>query len=173
MDGFLANAYRRVAVRDVLRPENHPGTRHRHSISGRLVSHVRATRTSIHLAYQAYMDSWDVAAVSPEVRIYQEVARFAHLRVRYRYYEQRRASFYSESYPNELGDDAYVTADPKMSAFHVHTFGFQLVLETSFLADTVLDGLRRASIDLSFEYRWNTNRFGDGVVSSVGLRVPF
>ncbi|MEZ4253651.1 MAG: DUF3570 domain-containing protein [Polyangiales bacterium] len=173
MDGFLANAYRRVAVRDVLRPENHPETRHRHSLSGRLVSFIRPTRTSLHLGYQAYMDSWDVAAISPEVRVYQEIARSAHLRLRYRYYKQRRSFFYQDTYANELPDDAYVTADPKMSTFRVHSFGFQLLLETTFLADTVLDVFRRASIDLSFEYRWNTNRFGDGVISSIGLRVPF
>lgn len=173
MDGFLANAYRRVAVRDVLRPENHPETRHRHSLTGRLVGFVRPTRTSVHLGYQAYVDSWDVAAISPEVRVYQEIARSAHLRLRYRYYKQRRAFFYQAAYGNELPDEAYVTADPKMSNFRVHTFGFQLLLETSFFADTVFDFLRRASIDLSFEYRWNTNRFGDGVVSSIGLRVPF
>lgn len=173
MDGFLANAYRRVAVQDVLRPENHPETRHRHSLTGRLVTHVRATRSSVHLGYQAYMDSWDVAAVSPEIRVYQELAQSAHLRLRYRYYKQRRSFFYQDAYTQTLPDEAYVTADPKMSAFRVHTFGFQLLLETSFLADTVFDVFRAASIDLSFEYRWNTNRFGDGVISSIGLRVPF
>ncbi|MBX3248075.1 MAG: DUF3570 domain-containing protein [Myxococcales bacterium] len=173
MDGFLANAYRRVAVGDVLRPENHPGTRHRHSLTGRLVGHLRKTRTSAHIGYQAYLDSWDIAALSPEVRIYQEIASYAHLRLRYRYYRQTRSFFYSEDYATSTPEDAPVTADPKMSAFRVHTLGFQLVLEGVFLADTVLGFLRRASLDLSFEYRWNTNRFGNAVVSSVGVRVPF
>lgn len=173
LDGFLANAYRRVAVADVLRPENHPGTRHRHTLTGRLASFIRASGTSLHLIYRAYMDSWDIAALTPEVRIYQQVARNLNLRVRWRHYTQRRSFFYRDVYAQEVPDDGFVTADPKMSTFHSNLLGFQLVLKGGFLSETALDVFRNATLDLTFEYIWNTNRFGNGVIAQAGLRIPF
>ncbi|MEM9073586.1 MAG: DUF3570 domain-containing protein [Myxococcota bacterium] len=173
LNGFLANAYRRVVVADVLRPESHPGTRHRHTVTGRLAGHIRATRSSVHLIYRAYLDSWDIAALTPEIRIYQELADFLHLRVRWRHYRQRRSFFYSEAYPQDTPDEAFVTADPKMSTFHSNLLGFQLLLGADFLSDTALDVFRRATFDITFEYIWNTNRFGNGLIAQAGLRVPF
>lgn len=173
LHGFLANAYRRVAVADVLRPEHHPRTRHRHTVTGRLVGHVRATRTSLHAIYSAYLDSWDIAALTPELRVYQQLAEFFYVRVRWRHYRQRRSFFYRETYDHDLPDDAYVTADPKMSTFHSNTLGVQLLLTGGFLSDTRLDALRRASLDITVDYRWNTNRFGNGVIAQLGLVAPF
>lgn len=60
-----------------------------------------------------------------------------------------------------------------MSAFHSNLLGFQLLLKAGFLDGTRLEALRGASIDLSFDYIWNTNRFGNGVIAEAGLRVPF
>ncbi|MAT26926.1 MAG: hypothetical protein CMN29_18575 [Sandaracinus sp.] len=173
LNGFLANAYRRVAVADVLRPENHPGVRHRQSLTGRLAGHIRRTRTSVHVIYRAYWDSWDIAAITPELRVYQQLARYTHLRLRWRHYRQRRAFFYEPAYADDTPEDAYVTADPKMSTFHSHLAGFQLLLGMGFLEDTALDAFREATLDLNFEYIWNTNRFGNGVIAQVGLRIPF
>ena len=173
LNGFLANAYRRVAVADVLRPEHHPGTRHRHTLTGRLVGYVRPTRTALHAIYSAYLDSWDIAALTPEVRVYQQLAEFFYVRVRWRHYRQRRSFFYRDTYDHDLPDEAYVTADPKMSTFHSNTLGFQLLLTGGFLGETRLDAFRRASLDLTVEYRWNTNRFGNGVIAQAGLVAPF
>lgn len=173
LDGFLSNAYRRVAVGDVLRPENHPGTRHRHTLTGRLATHIRATNTSIHLIYRTYYDTWRVAAITPEIRIYQRLARGLSARVRVRHYRQSSSFFYSENYQSDLAADAAVTADPKMSRFHNTMLGFQLLYRLSFLDGTRLDALRNAQLDFNFDYLWNTNRFGNGVISQVGIRVPF
>ena len=173
MDGFLANAYRRVVVNDALRAENHPGVRRRHTVTGRLAYHLRATGTSFHLIYRAYYDSWNIGALTPEVRIYQRLARYAFARVRWRHYRQTKSFFYEDAYPMDTTDDAFVTADPKMSEFHSNLLGFQLLLKAGFLDGTRLEGLRGASIDLSFDYIWNTNRFGNGVIAEAGLRVPF
>ncbi len=173
LDGYLANAYRRVAVGDVLRPELHPEVRHRQSVTGKLAFHLRATHTSVQLIYRAYYDSWDVGALTPEVRIYQRLARDVFGRVRVRHYRQTRAFFYEDVYEANIPDDAPVTADPKMSRFHNTLLGFQLLLNTRFLEGTRLDALSEASLDLNFDYLWNTNRFGNGVIAQVGLRVPF
>lgn len=173
LDGYLANAYRMVPVVGSLRPENHPDTRHRHTLTGRLAFHARPSRTSIHLVYRAYLDSWDIAAITPEVRIYQELSRLVTFRVRWRHYRQRRSFFYQDQYAEELPEDAPVTADPKMSTFHSNLLGFQLLLQMGFLDETRLRRLSRTTLDLTFEYIWNTNRFGNGVIAQAGLRVPF
>jgi len=173
MDGFLANAYRRVQVGELFRPENHPETRHRHTLSGRLAYHIRPTRTSVHLLYRAYYDSWRIAAITPEVRIYQQLARWTHARISYRHYRQTRSEFYQEEYDPSLTEDALVTADPKMSAFRADLLGFQLRMQLGFLEGTALSGLSETSLDLNFDYLWRTNRFGNGVIASVGLRAPF
>lgn len=173
LNGFLANAYRRVAVADVLRPERHPGVRHRHTLTGRLAGFIRSSGTSLHLIYRAYMDSWDIAALTPEFRIYQRIARDLNLRVRWRHYTQRRSFFYRDTYGQELPDDDFVTADPKMSTFHSNLLGFQLLLKGGFLSEGALDVFRNATLDLTFEYIWNTNRFGNGVIAQAGLRIPF
>ena len=173
LTGFLANAYRRVGVGAGFFPENHPETRQRHTLMGHLAHFVRPTRTGLHLFYRAYVDDWGVGAVTPEARIYQEISRFAQARVRYRYYRQTRSFFYQGQYDIDTTPDDYVTADPKMSAFHSHLLGFQVALRLAFLADTPLDAFRQAWLQTSFEYLWQTSRFGNAVIAQAGIRVPF
>lgn len=173
MNGFLANAYRRVLVNDALRPENHPKIRHRHTLTGRLALHSRRSRTSFHFIYRAYYDNWRVGALTPEVRIYQRIARGAFLRARWRHYRQTASYFYDDMYALNTPEGAVVTADPKMSRFHSNLVGGQLLLQMRFLDDTPLEIFEDARLDISFDYLWNTNRFGNGVIAEVGLTVPF
>ena len=173
MNGFLANAYRRVVVNDALRPENHPDIRRRHTLTGRLALHARRTNTSFHFIYRAYYDNWRIGALTPELRIYQRLARGVFARARWRHYRQTRAFFYEANYRSDTADEAYVTADPKMSEFHNNLLGFQLLLRTEFFDGTALAFLRDARIDMSFDYLWNTNRFGNGVIAEMGLSIPF
>ncbi|MEO0321380.1 MAG: DUF3570 domain-containing protein [Myxococcota bacterium] len=179
LNGFLANPYRRVPLGDVTAREGtvtevHPGVRRRHTLHARLAYYIRATGTSLHLAMRGYADSWDVRAVTPEVRLYQELGEDALVRLRYRHYNQSAAFFYQDVYvPTDVDDGDVATFDPKMSNFHSHLAGFQLRLRGGFLAGTVLDGLRDATLDFNLSYIWNTNRFGNGVIGSAGLTVPF
>src|SRR5690606_24154387 len=124
-----ANPYRLVSVDNVLRPETHPEDRLRHTVSGRVAYALPRTKSAIHLLYRAYFDSWRIAALTPEVRIYQQLVRDTRLRLRYRHYRQTR-SFFFESNPDDYaGDDPFVTADPKMSRFHSHLMGAHLSVD--------------------------------------------
>ena len=171
-NGFQANTYRTVAVSGVPFAENHPRERLRNALYGKLAYYFRPTRTAIHALYRTYIDSWDIVALTPEVRIFQEVTDLATLRFRYRYYTQTNAYFQNDPSEYHLGD-TYVTADPKMTRFHSHLVGGQVMLKMDFLQDTALAFAADSSIDFSFDYIWNTNRFGDGVIAQAGLRVPF
>jgi hypothetical protein len=169
----LANPYRQVSVQGVSRQETHPDTRLRHAATGRLAYYHRPSRTAFHVSYRTYLDSWEVAALNPELRIYQEVGDYVMLRGRYRYYNQTRAFFYEADPANYASSDPYFSADPKMSDFHGHTAGIQMRLALGFLRGTRLGWLSKGSVDLVFDRIWRTNRFGNGILGTGAVTLPF
>lgn len=173
LDGYQNNVYRQVPVAGTQRQENHPLERIRHALYARLAWYLPATGTSLQALYRAYVDSWDIAALTPEARVYQELTDLAQLRLRYRYYTQTRANFYQADTSVYEATDPFVSADPKMSAFHSHLLGVQLTLGLDFLEDSSLAFARGGTIDFGFDYLWQTSRFGNAVIAQVGLRVPF
>jgi hypothetical protein len=170
--GFLQNPYRRVAVAGVNLPESHPEQRTRHSAYGRVALFVPETRTAFHALYRFYLDEWDLAALTPEARIYQELGDLVTLRLRYRFYAQTRSFFYAapELY---AADQPFVTADPKMQEFHSHLVGVHARVELAFLERTPLDFLHRGEVWVSVDHWVQTSRFGNGVIAQAALRVPF
>ena len=173
LNGYLGNPYRQVPVAGVLVPETHPERRLRHTLTGHLAYFITRSDTALHLLYRAYFDSWHIGAITPEVRVYQRIARYATVLVRHRYYRQNRAFFYQPDATDYLSDDPFVSADPKMSAFHSHLFGWQLALDLRFLRGTSLERLAPASIFFDMSYMWRTNRYGDAVTGQVGASIPF
>jgi len=169
--GFLANPYRSVLGGQ--RPEEHPDQRFRHLLFSRLAWYIPKSRTSLQVLYRSYIDNWKISSINPEFRIYQEMSPFLQMRLRYRYYDQTSSYFY-KSDPNDYTfQDAYVTADPKLSAFHINEAGIQLLVLGSFLEGRAHRSIAGASFDISFNYRWNTNAFGNQVVAQTGVRIPF
>jgi len=169
--GYLQNAYRRVPVSGSgLVPEIHPTQRTRNTLHGRLAYFIPETQTAVHLLYRAYIDDWEVGALTPEVRIYQMIGPSALIRLRYRYYDQVE-SFFAQ--PMFDGTERFLTADQKMSNFHSHLFGAQLRVGLDFLRRTPLSFLDRAWLDFSVNYWVQTSGFGNGILSQVGLRAPF
>jgi hypothetical protein len=120
--------------------------------------------------YRAYMDDWEIGAITPEVRVYQMIGPSVVVRLRYRHYNQVNSFFYQDSYD---GDPEFLSADQKMDRFYSHLFGVQLRFALDFLDRTPLSFLERSWIDMSFNY-WNqTSRFGDGILAQAGIRAPF
>ena len=172
LDGFQSNPYRMVTIGGVPMLEKHPNERTRHSLYGRLAYYFHPTRTAIHLLYRGYVDNWDIAAITPEIRLYQEITSLLTVRARYRYYAQSNA-YFQKSATTYSSADPYFTADPKMTAFHSNLLGGEVLLKLDFLSDTALHFADRALLDFSFDYIWNTNRYGNGVIAQMGLRIPF
>jgi hypothetical protein len=170
--GFLQNPYRGVMLDGVLRPETHPDERTRHSAYGRVALFVPETRTAFHVLYRFYLDGWDVAALTPEGRIYQELGDAITLRFRYRYYQQTRSFFYRT--PDQYNvDEPFVTNDPKMEAFESHLVGVHARVAMSFLDQTFLSFAGEGEVWFSFDSWFQTSRFGNGVIAQAGVRVPF
>lgn len=170
--GFLQNPYRGVMIGGVLRPEAHPDERTRHSAYGRVALFVPETRTAFHVLYRFYLDGWDVAALTPEGRIYQELGDSITLRFRYRYYQQTR-SLFSRTPDQYAADDPFVTNDPKMEAFESHLVGVHARVAMSFLDQTFLSFADEGEVWFSFDSWFQTSRFGNGVIAQAGVRVPF
>ncbi len=172
LDGYLGNPYRR-ALSAAHAPEREapPGTRYRHGISSHLSWFIPATDTAVHLLYATYVDSWDVAAVIPEIRIYQQLTRDFLVRPRYRLYAQTKASFQRPKYP--AGWDGPTTADPKLSALTTHTVGLSLEYRMSFLAHTVFDFAKDAWLDVAVDRYFSNSSFGNAVLGTAGGRLEF
>jgi hypothetical protein len=173
LSGYLANPYRLVSVANVLRPEAHPNERLRHTVSARLALAIPPMHAAVHLLYRAYIDSWRIGALTPEVRLYQDLSRFATLRVRHRHYRQTRAYFFEPDPNDYAATDLLVSADPKMSEFHSNLLGFQVALGLGFFEGTALRRLAHGSVGIDLEYLWSTNAFGDALIAQLGARFPF
>ncbi|UJR85289.1 DUF3570 domain-containing protein [Sandaracinus amylolyticus] len=170
--GYLQNPYRGVSIEGVVRPEEHPDERLRHSLYGRVALYVPETRTAFHALYRFYVDGWDLAAVTPEARVYQEIGDLITLRLRYRFYSQTRSFFYRA--PDQYtADDPFVTNDPKMQDFSSHLVGAHARVAMEFLERTFLGFAHEGEVWFSVDYWWQSSRFGNGVIAQAGLRVPF
>jgi len=174
LDGYLGNPYRRAAfAAHAPEREAPPEGRTRHNGIAGIKFFIPASETAIHLRYRAYLDSWDIGALTPELRVYQHFGPSFVVRGRYRYYRQTRAWFAQENGLYPAGWDGPTTNDPKLIELETHTFGAKLELQLSALAGTFLDFASNAWIDVSFDRYLSTSRFGNGVVASAGGRLPF
>ncbi|MCA9601775.1 MAG: DUF3570 domain-containing protein, partial [Myxococcales bacterium] len=170
LTGYLANPYRSVSLGAAPLAEKHPNERLRHTLNGRFEYYLPGTRTALHAILRGYADSWNILAITPEARVYQEFGDTFMLRLRYRLYAQTRSFFQQSSYD---GTAKYYTADPKMTEFHNQLLGAQVVVPLAFLEHTALDFAWRASVDFSFDYLWSTNAFGNATIVQLGLVAPF
>lgn len=171
LEGYLGNTYRTALIGPLPHRERPPGERFRHTASARLAWFIPATNTALHLIYSAYVDSWNIAALNPEIRLYQHFGRDFVIRPRYRFYAQTRASFQRDTYPG--GWDGPITNDPKLTEFTTHAFGASLEYRVGFLEGTGLDFARNTWFDLSFDRYLSTNAFGNGVIATAGGRIEF
>ncbi|HEX6240925.1 MAG TPA: DUF3570 domain-containing protein [Polyangiales bacterium] len=174
LSGFTANPYRSVTFPGggVPVPESHPDERYRHAVYGWLQHSIPPMHASLRAGYRLYKDDWEILAHAVEGRVYQELGPHVELRLRYRYYTQSSSFFWGNDRAQYM-QTGYASADPKMTAFHDHTFGFKLRLALGFLQGTWANAMRNVVIDGTLEYIINTNRYGNGWVSQGGLIWPF
>jgi uncharacterized protein DUF3570 len=186
MEGFLGNPYRRALVGGRARPpsttlmgglpkpEDPPDSRLRHNLEAQLAWYFPSTATTLQFYLRAYTDSWDIQALTPEPRIYQQIGQNFVLRARYRFYTQTRADFAPEDGQTRYPVDYVgpVTSDPKMVRFHSHQIGLRLSYRLWFLAGP-LSVFRDTVLDASLDRGISTSSFGNYWVGTLGGRVPF
>jgi hypothetical protein len=172
-DGYLANPYRSARLLGASIPEIYPGTRDSQAVAVRLVKGFdggdRAVRSSLRAEYRYFQDSWTVGSSTLGLA-YQRYFGDRWLgELRYRYYQQSAASFYSDNFTAPM---SYMSRDKELSTFHDHSIGTRW--SWTFLKGRYLF-IDRASLNLAYDYiRFSYDDFTDvrtGQPYSFGANV--
>lgn len=127
-EGFLNNPYRQVRFEDStaargfsFEAERYPGTR---------TSSATALRGLYYLPYRAaikaegrfYTDSWGIDAYNAELAYTHPLEEGVTLDVRYRFYNQSAADFYSDLF-SRSNEQNFLARDKELSSFSSHSIG--------------------------------------------------
>jgi len=133
-EGFLNNPYRQVRFVDpsVARGfsyelERYPGTR---------TSSATALRGLYYLPYRAalkaegryYTDSWGISAYNAELAYTHPLEEGLTLDIRYRFYNQTSADFYSDLF-SRSNEQNFLARDKELASFNSHTVGVGMSYE--------------------------------------------
>ena len=180
LTGYLGNPYRLPQRGPLPYMEAPPDTRVRHNLEVTAAWYLAETRTTFQGFGRLYTDSWELHAITPELRIYQALGRDFVLRLRARYYLQGGAYFALEDEALGLYPNGYVgpiTADPKLSGFHSFQLGARISFALTSFERTFLAFVSRGVLDLSFDHQWTTidsPSFGrKNFFMILGGRLPF
>jgi hypothetical protein len=120
--GSLSNPYRRATVRTSLFPEILPDSRDR--FTAFLASSVYlGWDAALHGRVGAYLDSWGVRSIIPELVASKAMTDRVLLKLEYRYYRQSQASFYQPVYP-AIAD--ILAGDMRLGRIQEHAGGIGL-----------------------------------------------
>jgi hypothetical protein len=164
------NPYRKVVSG---LPESHPLSRDR--IAAEVFARYRFPRTGVVLEpiYRYYRDDWQIQAHMAEMRVHARLFTHWLLRARYRFYQQNRAYFWHAP-GAETAQAKFVTADPKMAAFHSHTPGISLAWEFDGLArHRKLDWLAGGWIQATYNHVFQTSEFPNARLGSLSFSLAF
>ncbi len=127
-EGFLNNPYRQVRYLDPgaalgysYQPELYPRTK---------TSNATAIRGKYFLPYRAalkaearyYSDTWDVQAWNVEIGYIHPLPKGVTLDLKYRFYSQTAAEFYSDLFPRESAQN-FMARDKELAEYTTHTVG--------------------------------------------------
>ena len=154
-EGFLNNPYRSVRYVDPdspagysFQPEVYPNTHTSNAVSLRAL-YFLPYRASINGEFRYYHDTWGVSAHNFDVGYTHPLGDWT-FDLRYRYYTQSAADFYSDLFPYENAQN-YLARDKELSNFTSNTLGVGLSYEF------VRDGWRfldKASVNLAYDHIW-------------------
>ncbi len=171
-EGFLNNPYRQVryldpdaAVGFSFEPERYPRTRTGNALSLR-ARYFLPYRAAIQGDYRFYTDTWDILAHTAEVSYTHPLDEEWTFDVRYRFYTQDAAEFYSDLFPRADFQN-FLARDKELSTMTSHTLGFGVSYE---FKSPRMSFLNRASLNLRYDrMRFEYDDFRD--ISTTGL-VP-
>jgi hypothetical protein len=154
-NGFLSNPYREVNI-GVSSPaqEYLPAVRVRQAVALRANWYIRFLKTAFRIGGRAYRDTWDVQAVNAEAELERYLFIDAlRLRLRGRYYTQKRAAFYSDDYLIEPRG-VYFTGDRELSTMRNFLAGFRLAYGPSATNGRWLGILSKVEVSLGLDAIW-------------------
>lgn len=169
-EGFLNNPYRQVryvdpdaAVGYSFEPERYPRTRTGNALSLR-ARYFLPYRAAIQGDYRFYTDTWDILAHTAEVSYTHPLDEEWTFDVRYRFYTQDAAEFYSDLFPRSDFQN-FLARDKELSAMTSHTLGFGVAYE---FKSPRMSFLSRSSLSLRYDrMRFEYDDFRD--ISTTGF----
>ncbi len=133
-EGFLNNPYRSVRYADPLsaigyafEAERYPETRTSSAAAIRGVYYL-PYRAALKLEYRHFSDTWGIVANNGELAYTHPLPGSLTMDVRYRYYTQSEADFYSDLFPRTQARN-FLARDKELAAFTSNSFGVSLSYE--------------------------------------------
>ena len=163
-------------------PETHPSERTRLALAGALRWIVPKAHMVVEPRYRFNVDTWQIRAHAPEIRLHVRVFDHVRLRLRYRYYTQTQAFFWRDAGDYIDGDglctrdepENCASADPKMDDWHSHTPGIAVVYELDGLAKfRGLGFLDRGWLSATYNHMFQSNRFGQARIGALAFSLAF
>ena len=139
-EGFLNNPYRQVRFLDPsssrgysFEPELYPRTRTSSAIAGRTMYYL-PYRAALKGEFRHYQDTWGITAWNAEIAYVHPLAQGWTFDLKYRFYTQTAADFYSDLFPRQSAQN-FLARDKELSTFDTHTLGAGVTyeFETRFL----------------------------------------
>lgn len=139
-EGFLNNPYRQVRFVDPsaargysYEAELYPRTRTSSAIAGRAMYYL-PYRASLKGEMRYFSDTWGIKAWNGELAYVHPLPKGLTLDLKYRYYTQTAADFYSDLFPRRSAQN-FLARDKELSSFDTHTIGagISYEFETPFL----------------------------------------
>ncbi len=173
-EGFLNNPYRSVRFLDSaaetgfgLQPEVYPGTRTSNAVSVR-ARYRLPWKAALGLSYRYFTDTWEIDAHTVELDYSHELGRWT-ADLRYRFYTQNEAEFYSDLFPREDAQN-FRARDKELSRFQSQSVGVGLAYEFLRNGSGLLE---RGSLNLALDHtRFSYDNFRDArQASDPGVAV--
>lgn len=158
-EGFLNNPYRSYRFLDPLsangyglQPERYPQTRTSNAVAMRL-KYFLPYRAALSGEYRYFNDTWGIDAHNLEFGYTHPLQQDWVIDVRYRYYTQSAADFYSDLFSRQ-NEQNFLARDKELSTFQSHTLGLMVSYEFNTERWQFIDnGSLNLSVDLiRFEY---------------------
>jgi len=149
--GFLNNPYRSVRYLDgasyQYEPELYPNTRTSNALAFRLRYYL-PYRAALGGEYRYFQDTWGITAHNMELGYTHPLGKDWVFDIKYRYYTQGPADFYSDLFAYE-GETNYRARDKELSSFTSHTLGFGVSYEFLSSGWSFID---QGSLNLAYDY---------------------
>ena len=159
-EGFLNNPYRQVRFVDPtaargfsFEAELYPRTRTSSATAGRVLYYL-PYRAAVKGEARYFTDTWGISAWNAELAYVHPLPRGWTLDLKYRYYTQTAADFYSDLFPRRNAQN-FLARDKELASFETHTIGagVSYAFETPFLP-LVKKGEASLFVDyIGFNYR--------------------
>jgi predicted porin len=162
-EGYLNNPYRSYRIKDTsllgysyeLENQKYPRTRTSNALAFRL-KYFLPYRAALSSEYRYFHDTWGISASNIEIGYTHPLKENWIFDVRYRYYTQNAALFYSDLFTEEK---TYMGRDKELSSYRDQTIGLGVSYEFKPEQWSFID---RGSLNLSLDYiRFDYNDFRD------------